>query len=113
MRTGLIGTAGALSPQPASHAFAAGTTTTNGLGLSPFMTQPFLDACPIMPNKTVFNGLGCETHLASGTMAGPLESARPFEFSRNGVPFAPPYEGAKTSCRLPNANEQRPGSPTR
>jgi FtsP/CotA-like multicopper oxidase with cupredoxin domain len=87
LRMGLIGTAGALSPQLASRAFAAGgaTTTTNGVGISPFLTQPFLEACPIMPVKSGLNGLGCEDHLTAGIMAGPLKAHVPFEGEKTKV----------------------------
>ena len=80
---GLIGTAGALSPQLARRAFAAGSSTTNGVGVSAYVTQPFVEACPIMPIKTpVGTGPGCESLLAPGTMAGPMMAHVPFEGER-------------------------------
>jgi FtsP/CotA-like multicopper oxidase with cupredoxin domain len=77
---GLISTAGALSPRLARPAMAAGTSTTNGVGVSAYVTQPFLEPVPIMPVKTpVATGAGCENLLAPGTMAGPLKAHVPFE----------------------------------
>jgi FtsP/CotA-like multicopper oxidase with cupredoxin domain len=81
LRMGLIGTAGALSPGLARRAVAAGgNTTTNGVGVSAFRTQPFVDPVPIMPVKaSTADGPGCENLLPAGVQAGPFKQHVPFE----------------------------------
>jgi len=88
LRMGLIGAAGALSPGIARRALAAGgaASTTNGVGVSPFATQPFVEPLPIMPVKIpVATGPGCENSLAPGTMAGPFIEHVPFEGERTSI----------------------------
>ena len=77
LRMGLIGGAAALTP--AKRLFAQ-TSTTNGVGVSAYTTQPFMEPVPIMPVKTpVATGPGCESRLAPGYMAGPGKEHVPFE----------------------------------
>jgi FtsP/CotA-like multicopper oxidase with cupredoxin domain len=77
---GLIGgAAGVLGPAFARRA-SAQTSTTNGVGVSPFQTQPFVEPLPIMPVKSpVATGAGCESRLTPGTLAGPFARHVPFE----------------------------------
>ena len=84
LRMGMIGGAAALSP---ARRLLAQTSTTNGVGISAFATQPFLEALPIMPTKVAkATGPGCENMLTPGTMAGPLKAHVP-------------YEGEKVTCK--------------
>ena len=75
---GLIG-GGAAALSPAKRLWAQ-TSTTNGVGISAYATQPFMEALPIMPTKVAkATGPGCENMLAPGAMAGPLKQHVPFE----------------------------------
>ncbi len=91
LRMGLITGAAALGP---ASRILAQTSTTNGVGVTPIVTQPFMEACPIMPVKMpVATGLGCENSLSLTnsvtlqpmTMAGPLKANVPFEGERTAV----------------------------
>ena len=63
----------------------------NGVGVSAYATQPFVEPLPIPPVKTpVATGPGCESFLKPGTIAGPLKQHVPFEGESTAAGHLPP-----------------------
>ena len=77
LKLGLLTGAAALGP---ATRILAQTSTTNGVGITPIATQPFVEPLPIMPIKLARGtGLGCESYLTPGTLAGPFMQHVPYE----------------------------------